>query len=205
MTPLLAESMPSLAGPAGIQQKPYELTKIGVIFNRSISIDEYEQLIRRIAVVANATPWQIGDWLVAGTGRYEEAGVTYQRVHELTGRSYETIKQYLQVSLSFDHSERSLAPWTFYRAALRLPARDRLQHLTVAQQNRWTSAEFVEFINHRLAGDVEAGPIKPDADGLIKPVGRGKGYRGPRQVTCPFCQRQFQPRALADRKEVARG
>lgn len=198
MTPLLAESLPSLAGPEVIQ-KPYELTKTGVVFNRSLSDDEYDGLIRRIAVVANATPWQIGDWLVAGTGRFDEAGVTYQRVHELTGRSYDTIKQYLHVSLSFSHEERGIVPWTFYRASLRLPAGERGHSLAVARSNGWTSSEFVEFIGRRLSGEAVDGLINPAVGGLITPGGGAR--RGEtRKVTCPFCQRTFESKGRAAKR-----
>jgi hypothetical protein len=185
---LLAERLPSIAAPP-ISATGYELSKRGVIFHRGLSLEEYEALGRRIAVVANATAWQLGDWLVAGTGRYEEAGETYRRLHELTGRSFDTIRTWLKVSLAYSHTERGLVPWTLYREALRLPAKERVDHLRIAATNEWTSVGFASFVAKRLDSDRD--PLEPSAEAVrdTRPTRRGGARQ--RVVSCPHCGGTF--------------
>lgn len=176
----------------------YELTKTGIVFHRVITDREHEALGRRIAVVANATPWQFGDWLVAGTGRYEEAGSTYERVHALTGRSVETIGQWLKVALAYSHEERGLVPWTLYREALRLPAKERLRALEVARANRWSRTDLVGFIQTRfgLAGERQAASVEAAGAPQTRHIGPGRVGRpaGMTRVRCPHCSEVFEAR-----------
>lgn len=188
---LLAERLPSLAAGGPIDARGYELTKTGIVFHRSLNDVEHETLGRRVAVVANATPWQLGDWLVASTGRYVEAGSAYERLHELTGRSFDTIRTYLRVALAYSHDERGLVSWTFYRDALRLPATDRMPHLRIAAQNRWTLTEFGAFIATRLdSSQSSSTDVAAAATRLTTARRVGRPY-GAQHVQCPHCRHIF--------------
>jgi hypothetical protein len=94
--------------------KGYQMTDTGIVFERLLTDEELDALGIRIARIANATGWAIGDWLVAGNGR-GPGGKSYDRAGQLTGKSYETLSQYARVSAAYAHGERSLAPWSMYR------------------------------------------------------------------------------------------
>ena len=46
--------------------RAYKVTNYGVEFSRPLTADEFEALGHLVARVANATPWAVGDWLLAG-------------------------------------------------------------------------------------------------------------------------------------------
>jgi len=203
---LLAERLPSLATATPDAAKGYELTKTGIVFHRVLADAEYEVLGRKVAGFANASRWQRGDWLIAGTGRYEDGGSAYERMRELTGCSLDTVSTYLKVAMAYAHDERGLAPWTFYKDALRLPTGERLRVLQLAAMNKWTRVDLVDFINRRLgvAGDDAVGAAA-DVEALARRIGQGPSYvrqgrpKG-QSVCCPNCQHVFEPRGRWVRK-----
>jgi DNA-directed RNA polymerase subunit RPC12/RpoP len=178
--------------------KGYEMTKTGIVFQRALSDAEYDALGVRIAGIANATAWAIGDWLVAGSGRGED-GSSYTRAGQLTGRSYESLSQYCRVSAAYGHPERGLAAWSFYREALRLPSKERVRALEVARDNNWNRSGLIDYINTRLGESNALDAGGHDSDTTLKRVGatgwRGSNKMAPkRDVKCPSCGHRFDVR-----------
>jgi hypothetical protein len=179
--------------------KGYQMTDTGIVFDRVLTDDELDALGVRIARIANATGWAIGDWLVAGNGR-GPGGKSYDRAGQLTGKSYETLSQYARVSAAYAHGERSLAPWSMYREALRLPAGNRIEVLQLARDNHWNRSGLVEYINLRLGENnaIERGPHSSAE--RVKRVASTRGWRGQNQVApkrdvkCPSCGHRFDVR-----------
>lgn len=176
--------------------KGFELTRTGIVFHRTLSDPEYDALGIRIARMANATAWAIGDWLLAGTGRGPE-GHSYDRAHELTGRSYDSLSQYLRLSAAFSHDERELVPWSLYREAMRLPVKERLGALALAQRNGWNRNGLIDFINTRLDERNALNTGAHESDSRVKKVGRKlwrKATVPKRDVRCPYCGKVFDVR-----------
>lgn len=179
-----------------VSTRGYEMTKTGIVFRRALSDAEYDALGVKIAHLHNATAWAIGDWLVAGTGRGPE-GNAYGRAHDLTGRSYQSLSVYSRVSAAYVHTERGLVVWSMYREALRLPTKERVQTLRLAQGNGWNRNGLVDFINTRLdeGNAIDISAHQPDV--LFKRVGRIGWHRAnvpKRDVTCPACGHRFDVR-----------
>jgi hypothetical protein len=179
--------------------KGYEMTTTGIVFRRSLSDDEYDALGIRLAGIANATAWAIGDWLLAGSGRGPD-GNAYARAQQLTGRSYESLSQYLRVSAAFTHNERGHGAWTIYREALRLPASERVAAMRLAQQNEWNRNGLIDYINKRLGTDNAIEHHRNQPPTLVKRAGK-MGWRGSheqsapkRDVCCPQCGHRFDVR-----------
>jgi hypothetical protein len=172
---------------AVVTEQGYELTKTGVRFLRPLTMAEYEDLGRRLSNFASRTKWALGDWLAAGEG-IAELGNRFELAMRITGRTYETLRWYLQVALTFSHDERDLVPYAFYRAALRLPATQRFTVVQLAHQNHWTRADVESFIASRLGEDVDAAAASTSTTGA-----RSRAPRRPRSVTCPHCGKSFVP------------
>lgn len=165
----------------------YELTKTGIRFLRVLTPAEYEDLGRRLANFASRTAWALGDWLAAGEGM-TELGNRVELAMEITGYTYETLRWYLQVALTFTHDERNLVPWSFYRSALRLPVSQRFTAVQLAHQNGWTRVQLEVYIGTRVNEDVDAAA----ASTSTSVARRGRAKR-PRVVTCPHCGKSFVP------------
>lgn len=182
-----------IAGGAG---KGYEMTKTGIVFRRMLTDDEYDALGLRIAHIANATGWAIGDWLVAGTGRGDD-GSSYDRAAQITGRSYDSLSQYARVSAAYGHDERHHAPWTFYREALRLPSRERVDALRLCSQNSWNRSGLIDYINSRTdqRNAIETGARSSGSLEKKRGLVKWRAAKVPkRDVTCPECGHRFDVR-----------
>jgi len=176
--------------------RPWELTRTGVVFSRGITQPEYEALGVRLAGIANATAWAIGDWILAGVS-LTEYGNRYEHAMSLTGRSYDSLSQYCRVSASYGHDERGLGPWSLYREALRLSTHDRIRALELARDNGWNRNGLVDYINTRLETKNALNGGAHQSAALTKRVGRRqwRTASAPKQrVRCPHCGELFDVR-----------
>ena len=73
-----------------------------------------------LTCVNNATPWSIGDCLLAGEAMWNDQ-VRYRLAGETTGQSRARPAGERAVAASYAHAERGLAQWSYYRAAVALP------------------------------------------------------------------------------------
>lgn len=174
----------------------YHLGRSGLVIDRILTRSEWEKCGEKLAAMANATHWAIGDWIHYGQGR-GEFGETYEVAHRLTGRSYESLSQYARVSRDYPHAERhERVCWTVHRAAIVLPLEDRRRALACAAENQWTRDDMDRFIASR-----ETVPIEQfeEARAALATVNRRKvsKWRDPsqqrpkRRIACPNCGHQF--------------
>jgi hypothetical protein len=180
----------------------YHLGRSGLVIDRILTRVEWEKCSEKIAAMASATNWAIGDWLVYGNGR-DEWGGTYETAHRLTGRSFESLSQYARVSRDYPHEERQpTVCWTVHRAAVVLPAEDRGRALACAAANGWTRDDMDRFIATRETVPIE----KFEAERAeLANVNRRKvsKWRPPeqqvkkRRIACPNCGHQFDIRRKA--------
>lgn len=168
-------------------EQGYELTQTGVRFLRPLTLPEYEALGRRLSNFVDRSKWALGDWLAAGEG-ITGLGDRFELAMRVTGRTYETLRSYLVIALSFSHDERSLMPWAFYRAVQRLPAKQRFTAIELSHQNSWTRRDLDVFIASRMGED--AGAIAASTSTKVR---TGARSRRPRPLTCPHCGKSFVP------------
>jgi hypothetical protein len=116
-----------------VNHRGYRLTKWGVEFSRPVTPAEFEELGQVLMRIANATPWAVGDWLLAGEPLWDE-GERYRLASAITGQPRRRLVEYVRVSASYEHRWRGFAPWSFYRMALALPEARRLEALAVAKE-----------------------------------------------------------------------
>jgi len=155
--------------------RPYKLTDCGVEFSRPLNAIEFHSLGRLLSKMGNATPWLVGDWLLAGTSIWNN-GERYRVALEITGQTFQRLGQYVRVAGSYQLDERDLAPWLYYRAALLLPQADRLAALQHAVRKGWELSTFADHIRRQRPASTRA---------IARPL-----------VTCPECGWRFPwPRA----------
>ncbi len=175
---------------ATVADKGYRLVTAGLVIDRSLSLDEWLALGRNLQASVNRLQWAIGDWLAYGAGR-GEYGATYEHAAIITGRSYETLGQYLRVSNEFQAAERD-APvsWSFYREALRLPVVERLRTLHLAAENRWTRDDMADYIASRGSVPLSTRKQVSDRGDAVKTWQRNKRHRY--MITCPECGHEWE-------------
>lgn len=175
----------------------YQLMPHGLLIDRDLTRAEWCACGAALTKVVNRASWAIGDWLVYGAGR-GDYGEYYQDARLITGRSFESLSQYARVSQSFSGADRAIGvPWSFYREALRLPERDRLHALSVAQANQWTRDGLAEFISTRDGSQPSvAKTISEVVSRGPQRVNNGGWHPAPhhRVVRCPSCGFKFEPK-----------
>jgi hypothetical protein len=110
--PTLAELTNSMLAPVGarpsveggnIRVGNFLLTSTGLTINGQISHEEWQQMGEVLHRLDGAIQWLIGDWLVYGERVW---GETYEQIAELTGISYQTLRDYAWVARNVDLSLR---------------------------------------------------------------------------------------------------
>jgi hypothetical protein len=104
-----------------------------VEFSRVVTPSEFEELGHVLMRIANATPWAIGDWILAGEHLWD-GGERYRVASAISGLTRQRLVDCVRVSISYEHRWRAFAPWSYYRAALVLPESRRLEALAAAKE-----------------------------------------------------------------------
>jgi hypothetical protein len=177
-------------------QKGYRLERVGLLVDRILTRAEWIACGEKIAAMANATNWAIGDWLCYGNGR-DDWGGTYETAHRLTGRSFESLSQYARVSRDYPHDQRQTTVcWTVHRAAVVLPPEDRARALACAAANGWTRDDMDRFIATRETVSIET--FEAERAELANVNRRKVSKWRPadqqakkRRIACPNCGHQF--------------
>uniref|UniRef100_A0A7C4TW48 Uncharacterized protein n=1 Tax=Caldisericum exile TaxID=693075 RepID=A0A7C4TW48_9BACT len=86
-----------------IQSKKYRLTKTGVVFDNSLTYEEWEAFGKELQKVRIAIQWWLGDWILWGEQKF---GEKYTQAIEETGLDYGTLANYVYVCRSIEFSRR---------------------------------------------------------------------------------------------------
>jgi hypothetical protein len=124
-------------GKAPHREGAVKATQVGLEFPvRALDFHEWRRAGVRIARLANASAWYLGDWIAYGEAHYEDR---YQRAVDVVGLSYQTLRNYAWVCRRFPLSRRR-DTLTFYHhmEVAKLPAADQDQWLDRAQDSGWS-------------------------------------------------------------------
>jgi hypothetical protein len=185
-----------------LSDRGYRLDGQGLTFTRDLTLEQWSAVGRRLVKLHDATPWAIGDWLVYGRGTY---GETYERAAELSGRSFESLSQYLRVAVAFPVRARvEGVSWSQHRESLRVPLGERGALLQRSKQGDWTKRQLQQFI----ASAVDRVTLSAIANPERATVSQRKTSRWRQQVRktlirCPHCGKTFRARAAGEEKDVA--
>jgi hypothetical protein len=95
---------------------------------------------RRIAGVANASAWCLGDWLVYGENTF---GSRYKTALKATGLDYQTLRNYAWVARRFDMSRRRDGlSFQHHAEVASLPEAHQDLWLRRAERSRWSRNEL---------------------------------------------------------------
>jgi hypothetical protein len=100
---LAAAARESQVGTSLPRGRGWRSTRTALHLDPSLTFEDWAGLGRRVAVVADASTWWIGDWLVFGQHIY---GNRYRTAAAETGLDYQTLRNYAWVASRFVPSRR---------------------------------------------------------------------------------------------------
>lgn len=186
-----------------LPDRGYKLETTSLTITKDLSLDQWQALGRRLVKLHEAAAWAIGDWLIYGRGKY---GETYERAAELTGRSYESLSQYLRVAVAFPPAKRMDCPWSQHRETLRLNPESRKAVLQRAIESQWTKRQLAAHISHSLAPS-QALAVTGLRVATTKQMqsSRWRKQRPKDRIRCPSCGFSFQARPRIEQPVSERG
>lgn len=141
----------------------------GLVLEPGLPFEQWAEVGRRLASLAHASAWLLGDWLVYGEHAY---GRRYARALEATRFDYQTLRNYAWVARAFEPSRRHPGLSFGHHAevaALPEPAQD--LWLRRAEVGHWSRGELRRRMRAARAGaDGEEAsvvvrvPIRPEQE-----------------------------------------
>jgi hypothetical protein len=171
----------------------YRLTRVGLVIDRDLSLEEWIACGEKLAAFASSTAFAIGDWLVYGNGR-GEYGETYTEAARITGRSYESLGQYDRVSRAFPIASRDpRVSWTIYRRVAVLPDSQRASAIRIAAEQKLTARDVLAHVQSKGEATLASTRRTRALDGWRPTEAQGMKTH----VTCPGCGHHFEIRRKA--------
>ncbi len=125
----------------------FRLSETGLQIADGVDMDEWQAFGQHIRMMETSIQWIIGDWLAYGEREY---GKTYQEVAELTGYTYETLRNLVWVAKQFELSSRNdKLSFGHHQTALALCEGDfrvANQWLTATSDNGWSIKKMSDEI-----------------------------------------------------------
>lgn len=124
---------------------PGRLTATGLDLEPGLSYERWVEVIRALTRMGNATAWAIADAVFYG--QYEGYGMKYAQALELTGLSYQTLRNYAMVAGRFDPSRRrDKLSLQHHLEVAALPEREQDAWLDRAEAGGWSRDQLREAI-----------------------------------------------------------
>ncbi|WP_344530827.1 LmbU family transcriptional regulator [Streptomyces albiaxialis] len=134
-------------------------------FPRAIPLDTWIALGQEIFVVADASAWWLGDWLIYGQNRYPDR---YRRAIEASALHYKTLRNYAWVARKFEVSRRrDTLSLQHHGEVAALPHDDQEAWLDRAERLNWSVSELRRRVKASRIGPV-AGPAGGSATVTVK-------------------------------------
>ncbi|MEU9169208.1 LmbU family transcriptional regulator [Streptomyces sp. NPDC048420] len=129
-----------------------------------LSFADWASAGRKLARIADATCWCLGDWLAHGQTRFRGR---YQRAAEEVGLNSQTLRNYAWLARKFSHDRRRPALSLQHHAEVApLPVPEQDHWLRLAEERSWSRNELRRRIRTtRTAGT----PGKPAPDSAARP------------------------------------
>jgi|SRR5581483_767347 len=123
------------------------ITQTGLTLIGEVTFGEWEQLGAGLSALGDMTKWALGDWLIVGEGLF---GEQMAQAAEATGRSPDTLLQYLRVARKVRPSNRRPnLSWTHHQLVAAKPPEEQVDWLDRAIANRWSVPEMRGAISDR--------------------------------------------------------
>ena len=90
---------------AAIVRRHVRSTPTALQLRSGIAFDDWLDVGRQLSLIATASGWWLGDWLVYGQRTYRER---YRTALETTALDYQTLRNYAWVARRFDRARRRL-------------------------------------------------------------------------------------------------
>lgn len=141
-------------------------TRAGLLMPSDLSFADWASAGRKLARIADATSWCLGDWLAHGQTRFRGR---YQRAAEEVGLNTQTLRNYAWLARKFSHERR--------RPALSLQHHAEVAPLPVPEQDRWLSlAEEGSWSRNELRRRVRAASRNAPAEQPATDSAAQSGY-----------------------------
>ncbi len=125
----------------------FRISKTGLQIADGVDADEWQAFGQHIRTMETSIQWIIGDWLAYGERQY---GKTYQEVAEMTGYTYDTLRNLVWVARKFELSSRNdKLSFGHHQTALSLCEGDSdvaTQWLNSASENGWSIKKMADEI-----------------------------------------------------------
>lgn len=130
-----------------ISHPKFSLSRTGLDFHADLSFEEWDDLGRELAPVANSIGFIVGDWLNYGEKRY---GEKYAEAIKCTGIALETLKQYSYVARQIQKCDRShVLSWTHHLVVAKLKTPEEQRHwLDMAEKHKLGKRRLQKSINY---------------------------------------------------------
>ncbi|HEY3607055.1 MAG TPA: LmbU family transcriptional regulator [Pseudonocardiaceae bacterium] len=116
------------------------VTNLGLHIPDALDIDTWEQVGRKISVIANCAAWCLGDWLVYGQYKY---GDRYRSVAAAVNLDSQTLRNYAWVARRYElECRRETLSFQHHAEAAAVPPEERERWLDLAEEHRWSRNEL---------------------------------------------------------------
>lgn len=144
-----------------------EIKRVGLIFDKSISYDEWGIAGHIFNQIEGSNQWWIGDWLKEGKKRFERG--KYNEAVEKTGFSKTTIRhsEYVSIRIPIESGRRRppfLLSWTHHQEVAPHDPSEQDRWLDKAEEENWTVKELRRAIRE---SKIERPDPLPSSKGLI--------------------------------------
>lgn len=150
-------------------------TRTSLNLPAQMSFDEWLGVGAQLNEMEQSVQWWVGDWLLFGEETFAEK---LGKAAELTGYSIDRLKEARRVAAAFPVTSRSdKLGWTHYKAAVQLPAEQRVQVIRQAEAEGWTSRD-TRYAVARITAGIEEGlgsqtlALPDAAERMVRRVGK---------------------------------
>jgi hypothetical protein len=128
-------------------------TANGLELRRGLTYDAWVSVGARIARIANASAWWLGDWVIYGEQSY---GMRYRAALRATALDYQTLRNYAWVARSFEpFRRRPGVSFQHHAEVAALPEADQDLWLDRAERLQWSRNE----LRRRLRAEALSAPV----------------------------------------------
>lgn len=114
--------------------------RVGLHLPAQLPYDRWQRVGRQLAVIADSSPWWLGDWLVYGETQYADR---YKQALAQTSLDYQTLRNYAWVARSFPMSRRrDKLSFQHHAELVSLPPEQQDYWLDCAERHKWSRNEL---------------------------------------------------------------
>lgn len=129
-----------------------------------IPFTRWKKIGDQLSMLANASAWWLGDWLVYGETRYPER---YKQAVKETALDYQTLRNYAWISRKIDKSRRRVTlSFQHHAEVASLPEDEQEEWLDRAEKFRWSRNLLRQYLRVHRQTSGAAGDGRP-AKGVV--------------------------------------